>query len=52
MCLKIARLVGGSPEFWMRLQASYDLKMAEQDKRVNERVARIVPLERVEEVRA
>ena len=45
MCLKIARLVGGSPEFWMRLQASYDLKMAEQDKRVNERVARIVPLE-------
>ena len=52
MCLKIARLVGGSAEFWMRLQASYDLKMAEQDKRVNERVARIVPLERVEEVRA
>jgi addiction module HigA family antidote len=52
MCLKIARLVGGSPELWMRLQASYDLKMAEQDKRVRERVARIVPLELVEEVRA
>jgi addiction module HigA family antidote len=52
MCLKISRLVGGSPELWMRLQASYDLKMAEQDKRVKERVARIVPLERVEEVRA
>ena len=52
MCLKIARLVGGSAEFWMRLQASYDLKMAEQDKRVKERVARIVPLELIEEVRA
>ena len=52
MCLKISRLLGGSPEVWMRLQASYDLKMAEQDKKVMERVARIMPLERVEEVRA
>ena len=52
MCLKVARLFGGSPEVWMRLQAAYDLKMAEQDKKVMERVARIMPLERVEEVRA
>ena len=44
MCLKISRLFGGSPEVWMRLQAAYDLKKAEQNKKVMERVARIVPL--------
>jgi addiction module HigA family antidote len=52
MCLRVSRLLGGSPEVWMRLQAAYDLKMAEQDKKVMERVARIMPLERVEELRA
>ena len=26
MCLRVARLFGGSPETWMRLQADYDLK--------------------------
>ncbi|MGD0683127.1 MAG: HigA family addiction module antitoxin [Terracidiphilus sp.] len=52
MCLKLSRLLGGSPEVWMRLQAAYDLKMAEQDKRVMQRVARIMPLQRVEELRA
>jgi addiction module HigA family antidote len=52
MCLKVSRLVGGSPEVWMRLQAAYDLKMAEQDKKVMQRVAQITPLERAEEVRA
>jgi len=30
---------------WMRLQASYDLKKAAQDKKVMERVARIVPIQ-------
>jgi addiction module HigA family antidote len=52
MCLRLSRLLGGSPEVWMRLQAAYDLKMAEQDKEVMQRVARIVPLEQVEEFRA
>src|SRR5271167_3197644 len=52
MCLKVARLFGSSPEVWMRLQAAYDLKKAEQDKKVMERVARIVPLNPVEEARA
>jgi len=52
MCLKVARLLGGSPEVWMRLQAAYDLKMVEQDKTVMKRVAQITPLERAEEVRA
>jgi addiction module HigA family antidote len=52
MCLKVSRLLGGSPEVWMRLQAAYGLKMAEQDKKVMERVARIMPLLRVEEARA
>jgi addiction module HigA family antidote len=52
MCLKVARLFGGSPEVWMRLQAAYDLKKSEQNKKVMARVARIVPVKAVEEVRA
>jgi len=52
MCLKLSRLLGGSPEVWMRLQAAYDLKKAEQDKKVMQRVARIVPVQQVEELRA
>jgi len=48
MCLKVSRLFGGPPEVWMRLQAAYDLKKAEQNKRVMERVARIVPVKAVE----
>ena len=44
MCLKLARLFGGSPEVWMRLQAAYDLKKAAQNKSVMQRVARIVPV--------
>jgi len=52
MCLKLSRLLGGSAELWMRLQAAYDLKMAEQDKKVMKRVVRITPLERAEELRA
>lgn len=52
MCLKVARLFGGSPELWMRLQAAHDLKKAEQNKRIMERVARIVPVKPVAEVRA
>lgn len=51
MCLKIARLFGGSAELWMRLQAAYDLKKSEQNKRVMERVARIVPVKLADEVR-
>lgn len=45
MCLRISRLFGSSPEMWMRLQAAYDLKKAAQDKKVMERVARIVPIQ-------
>ena len=52
MCLKVARLFGGSPEAWMRLQATYDLKKSEQNKKVMKRVARIVPVKTVEEARA
>ena len=52
MCLKVSRLFGGSPGLWMRLQAAYDLKMAEQDKRVMARVARIVPVRATDETHA
>jgi antitoxin HigA-1 len=52
MCLKVSRLFGSTPELWMRLQASYDLKKAEQDKKVMQRVSRIVPVKVVDEVRA
>ncbi len=51
MCLKISRLFGSTPEFWMRLQAEYDLKKAAQNRKVMERVARIVPVKPLEEVR-
>jgi addiction module HigA family antidote len=45
MCLKVSRLFGGSPEVWMRMQATYDLKQAARDKKVMARVARIVPVQ-------
>jgi plasmid maintenance system antidote protein VapI len=46
----VARLFGGSPEVWMRLQASYDLKKSELNRKVMARVARIVPIKPVEEI--
>ena len=52
MCLKMARLFGGSPELWMRLQAAYDIKKAGQNKDVRKRLARIVRVQPVEEVPA
>jgi plasmid maintenance system antidote protein VapI len=52
VCLKVSRLFGGSPELWVRLQAAYDLKKAEQNKKVMQRIARIVPVKPVEDVRA
>ena len=52
MCLRVARLFGGSPEVWMRLQATYDLKRSTQNKKVMDRVARIVPITTVEEARS
>ena len=48
MCLKVARLFGSSPEMWMRLQATYDLKRAAQDRKVMQGVLRIVPVKQVE----
>ena len=51
MCLKVARLFGGSAELWMRLQATYDLKKSAQNKKILARVARIVPLKVADEVR-
>jgi addiction module HigA family antidote len=52
MCLKVSRLFGSTPELWMRLQATYDLKKAEQNKKIMDRVSRIVPVKHAEEVRA
>ena len=52
MCLKVSRLFGSSPEVWMRLQAAHDLKKAEKNQKVMKRVARIVPLKPIDEVRA
>ena len=48
MCLKVARLFGSSPEMWMRLQATYHLKRAAQDRKVMQGVLRIVPVKPVE----
>ena len=52
MCLKVSRLLGSTPEFWMRLQAEYDLKKAAQNRKLMARVAQIVPLKPQAEVRA
>jgi addiction module HigA family antidote len=52
MCLKVSRLFGSTPEFWMRLQAEYDLKKAAQNKKLMKRVARITPVRPIGEVRA
>jgi antitoxin HigA-1 len=52
MCLKISRLLGSTPEFWMRLQADYDLKKAALNKEVMKRVERIVPVKADQEVHA
>jgi antitoxin HigA-1 len=52
MCLKLSRLLGSTPEFWMRLQADYNLKKAAQNKDVMKRVGQIVPLKLGEEVHA
>ena len=51
MCMRVSRLFGSTPEFWMRLQSDYDLKKAAQNKKVMERVARIVPVKLLEEIR-
>ncbi len=29
MCLKVSRLFGSTPEFWIQLQSTYDLKINE-----------------------
>jgi len=52
MCLKVARLLGSTPEFWMRLQAEYDLKKAAQNRKIMARVAQISPLRPQPEVSA
>ena len=52
MCLKISRLFGSTPEFWMRLQADYDVKVASRDKKIMRSVARIVPVKALEKVTA
>ena len=52
MCLRISRLLGSTPEFWMRLQAEYDLKKAAQNKKVMHRIAQIVPVKEEAQVHA
>jgi addiction module HigA family antidote len=44
MCLKVSRLFGSTPEFWMRLQSGFDLGKAARDKAIMRQVARIVPV--------
>jgi len=51
VCLRVSRLFGSTPEFWMRLQADYDLKKAAQNKKVMKRVARIVAVKTLDDIR-
>ncbi len=48
MCLKVAKLFGSTATMWMRLQAAYDLKKAEQNQTVMQGVARIVPVKPID----
>ncbi len=50
MCFKISKLFGSTPEHWMRLQGSYDLKKAAQDERLKTFVAGIEPVKAVGEM--
>ena len=34
MCFKLAELLGSTPDFWVRLQAQYDVKMAQRNKKM------------------
>jgi addiction module HigA family antidote len=43
-CIKFAKLIGSTADHWMRLQASYDLKKAEQDAKLQAFVAGIQPV--------
>lgn len=52
MCVKVAKMFGGSPETWMRRQASYDLKRAAQDKKLMKSIVRIPSVKASEETRA
>lgn len=49
MCLRIAKLFGSSPEMWMRLQASYELQKAREDKNIRRSIHKIAPLKHREE---
>jgi len=51
MCLKVSRLFGSTPEYWMSAQTSYDLTRAGQNENVMQRVARIAPVKTVDKVR-
>jgi len=44
MCLRLARLFGSTPDFWMRLQTAYDLAKASSDRKLMTRISRIVPV--------
>ena len=44
MCLRLARLFGGSPGLWQRLQAAYDLAVAERDPATARMIKKIAPL--------
>jgi addiction module HigA family antidote len=41
MCLRIAKLFGSTPEMWMSLQSTYDLKKAGGDQGVQRSIAGI-----------
>jgi len=52
MCLKVARLFGSTPNCGLRLPGAYDCKRAEANKKVMQRVARILPVGPAEELLA
>ena len=44
--LRLARALGTTPEFWLNLQQSYELRLAQQDKDTTAAVSAIRPIMR------
>lgn len=43
--LRLEKYFGASAKFWVNLQTSYDLRMANSDGMLSERLSKIIPIE-------
>ena len=43
--LRLEKYFGASAKFWVNLQTSYDLRMADSDEMLSKRLSKIIPVE-------